>query len=314
VEKQLKGERFTNRYRITGKLTTLSPLHIGSGEESTLVYSQNERESLQERLGKVPAVSTVLKDVRGKPIIPGSSLRGVLRHWLLDVLTDFGPMWATERDYADPTLVDLTQAEQLSKVKTEFSWLELLFGTPFHEGKLEVWDAICLTESLPGPDPLLNWNKDSLTYVDTSVAIDPETGTALAHLLYKTEVVPPGVDFELNVVGQNLSTIEMGLILLALQGFNSAIYPIQIGARGGRGYGRVQFNPGPVYRLDQANVKQWLRAAIANAAVIGDSIASANVFEGQDAAGYYGLPRMDTTEQMQLITHVKATMIDELDT
>jgi len=28
----LKGDAFLNRYRITGTLTTLSPLHIGSGE------------------------------------------------------------------------------------------------------------------------------------------------------------------------------------------------------------------------------------------------------------------------------------------
>jgi len=32
---QLKGDAFSNRYRITGTLTTLSPLHIGTGERAT---------------------------------------------------------------------------------------------------------------------------------------------------------------------------------------------------------------------------------------------------------------------------------------
>jgi CRISPR/Cas system CSM-associated protein Csm3 (group 7 of RAMP superfamily) len=286
----------------------LSPLHIGTGEETDAVYSEQKRSKLNERLGKAPLVSMVMKDGAGKPIIPGSALKGIIRHWLLNILVGISPAWAMTRDFEGQDLTDLSQDKQIEKVKSEFSWLEVLFGTPFHEGKIEVWDACCLTKSMPAPDGLLHWNDKSLTYIDTSVAIDPATGTAIEHLLYKTEVVPPGVLFDFNLAGQNLSETELGLILLALQGFNSTIYPIRIGARGGRGYGRVQFIPGPVYRLKQENVKDWIKSANEGFSLDqsqGDS--SASKFEGKDV-GYYTLPQLSEAEQKKLITDVKAEL------
>ncbi|GIK38055.1 MAG: hypothetical protein BroJett011_18880 [Chloroflexota bacterium] len=308
MEKILKGEDFENRYRITGQLKTLSPLHIGTGEETDAVYSEQERSKLNERLGKAPLVSMVMKDGAGKPIIPGSALKGIMRHWLLNILVGIGPAWATTRDFEKEPLADLSQKQQIETVKSDFSWLEILFGTPFHEGKIEVWDACCLTKSVAAPDGLLHWNDKSLTYIDTSVAIDPATGTAIEHLLYKTEVVPPGVLFDFNLAGQNLSETELGLILLALQGFNSTIYPIRIGARGGRGYGRVQFIPGPVYRLEKGNVKDWIKGAIEGFSLNYSNVdTSASKFEGKDA-GYYTLPQLGEAEQKKLITDVKAEL------
>ena len=35
-------------------------------------------------------ISTIITDHRGKPLIPGSTLRGVLRNWLLTVLEGVG--------------------------------------------------------------------------------------------------------------------------------------------------------------------------------------------------------------------------------
>ena len=301
MDKLLKGEDFQSRYRFNGQLKTLSPLHVGTGEERDDLFSEKECERLKERNGKVPLVSTVMKDAHGKPLIPGSSLRGVMRHWLFNVLAGMGEEWAKERKYTDPAWDDLTQEQQIQAVKTEFSWLEILFGTPFHEGKIEVWDAMCVTPSLGSPDNLLHWNSESLTYIDTSVAIDPATGTAIEHLLYKTEVVPPGVVFEFNLVGQNLSDIEVGLVLMALQAFNSDIYPIRVGARGGRGYGLMRFDPGPIYRLEKEGLKDWISGILHN-------------LDGEEeAAGYYALPQLDKAAQKELIQHVKTTLSSSLE-
>lgn len=164
----------------------------------------------------------MLKDPFGKPLIPGSTLKGVMRHWLWSVLASNGEAWVKPWPAGMETL---SQAEQQEKVKTEFGWLDLLFGTPFHEGKLEVWDATCTTKELEVDHDLLGWNKQSLTYEDTSVAIDPATGTAAEHLLYQFEVVPPGVEFEFNVCAQNLNRTELGLLLLVMQGYNSEFIP-----------------------------------------------------------------------------------------
>lgn len=292
---QLKGDALINRFRITGTLTTASPLHIGTGEDREPELTAAERKRLMDEIGKVPLVSTIITDHRNKPLIPGSALRGVLRHWLLTVLEGVGPQWATTRDYAGDGLFDLAQDEQSAKVRDDFSHLELLFGTPLNAGKIEVWDAPCTTPSLSIADRLLGWNPDRLTYVDTSVAIDPATGTVLDRLLYKAEVVPPGVCFEVSIVGQNLSEIELGIVLLALEGFNSKIYPIHVGARSGRGYGRFSFDLGDIYRLEQADLKDWITKALA----------ATGAHEQADGAGYYGLKKLGADERQRLLKTVK---------
>ena len=309
MAKTLKGETFQNRYRITGTLITASPLHIGTGEGSIGVYSTQEQARLREELGKVPEVSTVIKDHQGKPMIPGSSLRGVIRHWLLNILSGFGSEWAADRNYEDPNLTNLSQAEQIAAVKQTFSWLELLFGTPFHEGKVEVWDAICQTQSLQAPDSLLGWNPNSMTYIDTSVAINPITGTAIENLLYKTEVVPPGVKFTLDIAGQNLSDIEIGMLLLALQGFNSRIYPLRVGAHVGRGFGKMKYIPGPIYGLKDSDLPAWISSTINS---FGTGRAGEVQNNESEAAGYFALPKLSVVDQQQLINKAKTELTGQM--
>jgi CRISPR/Cas system CSM-associated protein Csm3 (group 7 of RAMP superfamily) len=294
---QLKGDAFSNRYRITGTLTTLSPLHIGTGEERPMEFSsEDERNKFMEKVGKIPNISTIITDHRGKPLVPGSSLRGVLRNWLLTVLEGIGIKWAVDRDYAE--LLEEDQIVQIQQAQNDFSYLELLFGTPVNAGKVEVWDATCCIGHLEAMnDRLLGWDSRRLTYVDTSVAIDPARGTAKNKLLYKADVVPPGVTFELNLAAQNLSDEELGLVLLALEGFNSEIYPIQVGARGGRGYGRMEFKMGAIYRLEQDGVKEWIRNTLH-----AESTDTAH-------AGYFGLPKLTEAEQEQKIKDVKDKLI-----
>jgi CRISPR type III-B/RAMP module RAMP protein Cmr6 len=296
----LKGDTFLNRYRITGTLTTVSPLHIGTGEERPMMFhNEEEKKKIMEKVGKVPSISTIITDYRGRPLIPGSTLRGVLRNWMLTILEGIGTKWAKERvDDEIKDLLKMDQAKQIQQVKENFSLLELIFGTSFNSGKVEVWDAICRTGNLQTVDDrVLGWDSSRLTYVDTSVAIDPARGTAKDKLLYKADVVPPGVEFELNLVAQNLSDEELGLLLLALEAFNSQIYPIQVGARGGRGYGRLEFKMGTIYRLEQGGAKEWLK----------DTLRA----EGTDTtpAGYFGLPKLTEAEQKQKIKDVKDKLI-----
>jgi CRISPR/Cas system CSM-associated protein Csm3 (group 7 of RAMP superfamily) len=197
----------------------------------------------------------------------------------------------------------------LEKVKAEFSWLELLFGTPFHEGKVEIWDAGCNTTTDPNfKDDVLGWNGNSLTYIDTSVAIDPETGTAMEHLLYQYEVVPPGVEFEFNLTGQNLSRIELGILLLALEGFNSGIYPIQVGGRGGRGFGHLKWEPTNIYRLEASGLKGWVTGMINN---FGETTPEQKTSKKMDA-GYFALPRLTSEEKDKLVKDVKNALLGQI--
>jgi len=286
MEKLLKGDPFVNRIRINGTLTTLSPLHIGTGEARSIQIDGEDRQ-----------VSTIIRDHRGKPLLPGSSLRGVMRHWLLHVLQGIHPDWAIFPDRSE--LLELSQQEQIEAIRKQFSWLELLFGTTMNAGKIEVWDGVCITDQLQGPtDELIGWEQDRLTYVDTSVAIDPETGTALEKLLYKADVVPPGVRFAFTITGQNLSDEELGLILLALKGFNSEIYPIRVGARSARGYGLMRFEMGDVYYLGRDDAAAWIEAML-------QSLDE----KGEGEAGYFALPKLDADAQARLIHQAKTALL-----
>lgn len=303
MDKSLKGDPFVNRYRFTGTLITRSPLHIGTGESSD---ARDKR--VRKNDEKASEVSLVIKDYRGKPMIPGSTLRGVMRHWLFNILSaGFGSQWAANRNYQDPGLANLSQEEQIAVIKRDFSWLELLFGTPFHEGKIEIWDALCQTGHLNTSDTLLGWDPTSLTYIDTSVAINPVTGTALEDFLYNAEVVPPGIKFEFDLVGQNLSEVEIGLILFALEGFNSDIYPIRLGARGGRGFGLMKYIPGNIFGLEAKNLKTWIKTTLSG---IGGEADDANLKNNN--AGYFALPVLEEAYKKQLIQNVKEQLRKEM--
>jgi hypothetical protein len=85
-------------------------------------------------------------------------------------------------------------------------------------------------------------------------------------------------------------------VLLALEGFNSVIYPIQVGARGGRGYGRMAFKMGAVYCVERDGVKQWLK----------DTLRAEDI--SATPAGYFALPRLTEGEQKQKIKDVKSKL------
>lgn len=56
-------DKFENRTVIKGILETVDPIHIGASEKNSL--------------NPIEVDNGVLKDSRGLPVIPGSSLKGV---------------------------------------------------------------------------------------------------------------------------------------------------------------------------------------------------------------------------------------------
>ncbi|MEM2144051.1 MAG: RAMP superfamily CRISPR-associated protein [Candidatus Jordarchaeaceae archaeon] len=239
----LKGGIFQNRYVFKAKLTAKSPLHIGSGE-------MIERPGLVDDKGKPLQISAVIVDAENKPYIPGSCIKGAIRDWLRLV--------KNMNDREDNVLkIKLTPDEIKSNAESLES-LERLFGTIYSEGKLEIWDAPCLSQVNTPTDPNLSgWDKDRLTYVAKSVAINPETGTAEEHKLYNFELVPEGAKFQLALSGQNLSDDEVALILDVLDGFNHSVFPLTLGSMTKRGFGRFSISEVTVYKMEKNNISFW---------------------------------------------------------
>lgn len=267
-----------NRYKITGSLTLLSPLHIGDGEmdidENRLPKPKNGDKSIK--------FSKVMLDFTGRAYIPGSTLKGVLRSWLSQIFTwlDLSKINTIYReDDLKKIWEDLVKKDQQMNIHNSLKLSEYLFGTGINEGKLEFEDAFMAFPPKKSHVPSsLFAGYDSLrgTMILKGVAIDPETGTASDKKLFNYEAVPSGTIFNLTVNGQNLHEVELGMLLFALEGFNSQIYPITLGAMSGIGFGRSSFKRNSIYCLDQKNIKAWLDSAIETG-----------------HAGYEGLDKLD---------------------
>jgi CRISPR/Cas system CSM-associated protein Csm3 (group 7 of RAMP superfamily) len=261
----LKGEKFVNRYRIAGTLTTQSPLHIGTGsrrpdegQSGSKSASDGSSKSEEQHL-----VDEIACDFKGHPYIPGSSLRGVIRHYLFQVFRGIDGRIARPVDFEDKRFREMKQNDQINYMKNEASLLERVFGTPFCESKIETWDAY-LINAVQSPAEHLKdkgWDNAKQSYVIRSVAIDPETGAAEPNKLYSFEVVPPGAKFKVDILGQNLSDEEIGFLLFGFHGFNSEIYPVTLGAMSGRGFGRLSFEVNSIYYLDAKDMSPWVKVA-----------------------------------------------------
>ena len=219
---------FQNRWRLTGTLTTESPLHIGDG------FSVDDRLDVVD--GVKREVQTICRNAAGAPFIPASSLKGPLRAWL--------------------KAAGLFQSDE--------RWREL-FGSDSDDaesargGKLSFWD--CRRSETQPPtfteetQPTY-WNAGSQTAVSVSVSIDRRTRTALEHHLFHIEHVPAGVEFAVELSAQNISEDDVCHLLGLLDQFNGS--NITLGAGNVHGWGRVSWKLGKVYRLDAAAIASWL--------------------------------------------------------
>ncbi len=268
---RLKGGKLKNRYKIVGKLTTLSPLHIGDG----LRQRDENRVPIPRGETQAPEFSTVATDYKGVPYLPGSTLKGNLRNWLTQLFSADafkGRNIAAANNGARATDLqriyeDLKARNNIDDAYAQINAIEFLFGSALNEGKLEFWDAPMDTPP-PAPETgataFCGYSVRRGTTIVTSVAIDPETGTAAKNKLYNIEVVPPGATFTITISGQNLGPADLGMVLFALNGFKSTIFPVTLGAMGGVGFGRCAFQLTSLHLLDEKNFDAWLKDAVAN--------------------------------------------------
>jgi CRISPR-associated protein Csm3 len=273
-----KGDAFVNRYRIEGDLIAMSPTHIGTGEtrkDESLTSSGGGKQE------ETPEISEIARDFSGRPYLPGSALRGVIRHYLLQVFRSLKNKIADDPNFEKRIEEYDTQQKQVDYMKTKASLLERLFGTPFSESKIEFWDAPVINTVEAKDLETRGWDNKRQSYIVHSVAIDPLTGTAEKHKLYSFEVAPPGLRYQINIVGQNLTETELGFLIFGLYGFNSLVFPLTIGAMSGRGFGRMKFQFNKIYCLQSDELENWAKNALA-----------------QDHAGYGTLPLAKNRDEL----------------
>lgn len=233
-----------NKYIISGQIQLLTPLHIGSG------YMSHDTDAV------------VMKDSIGNPIIPGSSLKGVIRttaerlHYLIfeKSFDKKEVCYLGEDDCNRPNPSDLKTysdlAGKMNEAKIE-EWIDekvcpicQLFGSNFRASKVMISDSTLTKESIKEEDK---------TFVRHSVSIDRETGAAKDGAKYDFEVVNKDLTFNFEMELENVTKDELKLILVVLNEMKNE--RIQLGGNIARGLGKVKLINDSVLEYDFSNME-----------------------------------------------------------
>jgi CRISPR/Cas system CSM-associated protein Csm3 (group 7 of RAMP superfamily) len=163
---------------VEGRLRLDSPMHIGSGQIGRSNDIKHKNSNTR------PEVAMTSLDSKGKPIIPGSSLKGCLRHALSACTTDSRIFGAT------------TGAEKLFSGLVTF-WNATALSSSFDSSQNQPFsDADLVPDDGPFVSPP---SKPDGTYVDVRTAIERGSGTADEHKLFRRQMVATGVKFNLRM-------------------------------------------------------------------------------------------------------------------
>jgi CRISPR-associated RAMP protein (TIGR02581 family) len=222
-------ETLARRTRLSGELETVTALHIGGGQPQTVVGTD----------------APVIRDSLGRPFVPGSSFKGVLRSQLEALLRgatesdlvacaavdDADAACVTRRDrkgvFDQPALSPAEKAAEWEKLLEESCTICSLFGSPWLASRVRVADMAVVGD----------WRESSFRVRD-GVGIDRETLTAVGRLKYDFETVPPGTRFTFALAAENADDWELGLIVTGIDLLNQGF--ASLGGKGSRGLGRVR--------------------------------------------------------------------------
>lgn len=228
-------DTFTSRLLVMGQLEATTPLRIGAGKSSDATESDQP----------------VLKDIFGRPLIPGSSLKGALRSHIESILraVEFTRPEAERRtlvcdvlddeniciprSVGDPLRRDTRNGDAALIERSCMTCR--LFGSPYVAAKLAIQDLAVDLDS---------WGDRYM--LRDGVAINRDTGTADDGKKYDLEAVPAGTRFQFTMQVDNASEEELGLTFLAVDALVNE--RVQIGGARSRGLGWCKLMA-PMYEL-----------------------------------------------------------------
>jgi len=268
--------RFENRFIITATLEMETPLSVGS------------------RISLLPAGSDlpVMKTPEGMPFVPGSSLKGVIRAHMEQLLR---MMEATNQTFSGQRLEACDPLDERSRCviatccrdcedcaenccsncgrcKTcmvkQHQRNGLLDDEAFTQELVEKSCTACrlfgspwLASRMHFQDAMLV-NGDALlhfTEVREGVGIDRDLGTPKPRIKFDFEVVPAGAKFDIRIVVENAGDWEVGLLLLSLKAMERGELPLGGKTTRGLGWGRLQVLK--VERITSADLLHYLQGS-----------------------------------------------------
>jgi CRISPR-associated protein Csm3 len=227
---QVPEIRLAGKLILDASLVCLTGLHIGAGKGSLEIGG---------------ADNPVVKDAFGRPIVPGSSLRGRLRSLLEHALGLTSPdemVYLSRRrgqevrihqsDRADDPICLLFGRNPGRMERMKGDAVESRHITP---ARLAIYDAPLELESITAQ--MREQLDDELTEVKSENAIDRITAQANPRTL---ERVPAGARFRVRIVIDLLQEGDQKLVPLVVQGLR-LMEDSALGGGGSRGSGRIEF-------------------------------------------------------------------------
>ncbi len=228
--------RLFNAYQksvqLEGQIVVESALHIGSGKSTEILSTD----------------SPVIRDFRGDPYIPGSSLKGCLRSFLESILPhqSASPLYACDVG-AHPCVTSDQKKRIWNEAKSKFpgqypeqekEWIQYLDGHLCSLCKL--FGSFWMASRVRIPDLLVDkaaWDP-TMFIVRDCVRIDRESRTAASQGKFDFEVVPAGVRFRFKMAVDNPETWELGLLFIGLDALGEGF--LSLGGGISKGAGRVR--------------------------------------------------------------------------
>jgi CRISPR/Cas system CSM-associated protein Csm3 (group 7 of RAMP superfamily) len=263
------------RIRITGRLTCLSPLHVGDGappqhwverwrgddaypagrEPLDLKHCKDAPATPSD--GAHPAAAPgeqpctyhgvcrgygATADDPGLPYIPGSTLRGGLRR-----LLDTPDLQRPDAPPSDPLVQRL------------FGYVQPPERGGGRAGRLRCFDAplAAVSADFPPADPPPFWSARRATGIRHGIRLDDRLGTVKPGLLYSHELIPAGSSFAVELLGERLTHAELLQLLGLLWRWNGGL-AAAIGGKAGKGWGRVEWQLPRVEAVTAAALCAWL--------------------------------------------------------
>jgi CRISPR-associated RAMP protein (TIGR02581 family) len=209
---------------IDGEIRTLAPLRVGGGRGDNLDPTSIAKD-------------TILKDHNGKPVIPGSSWKGIFRSTgerllslkNVEVCSGVGIDNCLEKRKLDKNFQNLLKRNKISEAMEMF-WTNTclnckLFGTKTVIGNLRFLDSVAKNYTLG---------------MRTMVAISRTEGAAANQALVQVEYVEPSSTFTFKLIGYNLPSYAIGYIISIVKTINDGL--TQVGGHKSRGFGFVKFS------------------------------------------------------------------------
>ncbi len=231
----VRRDELQSRWVFKGQIVLETALHIGGGNAVALTDSP------------------VLRDAAGTPLIPGSSIKGAFRAVVERIAPNIPRMTScglfgsgdgacmtvnreVEKEYLKMREGRIDEEQLLGFLDKNLCDTCKLFGAPHLASKVFFADGVAL-----------HWGMD-IVEVRDGVGINRDTDRAVDKIKFDFEVVPSGTVFDFQMIVENPTPRELGLLAIGLQEFRQGYVPL--GGIKSRGLGRCKLEITNIENLD----------------------------------------------------------------